>query len=112
MKAFIEKIELYPENERMGVGLSILLLTNQFHFEGKEVTELCLEKETTLETVTEAPTLETLVIPVMATPETMEIPETMATVTRTETLRIPEAAQTRAAFCSRSREKYLNLNRN
>ena len=51
MKAFIEKIELYPEKREDGCWIKNITFNFPVPLEGKEVTELCLENETTLETV-------------------------------------------------------------
>ena len=51
MKAFIEKIELYPEKREDGCWIKHITFNFPIPLEGKEVTELCLEKGTTLETV-------------------------------------------------------------
>lgn len=49
MKAFIEKIELYPEKRDAGCWNRHITFNFPIPLNGKEVTELCLEKETTLE---------------------------------------------------------------
>ena len=51
MKAFIEKIELYPEKRKDGCCIKHITFNFPIPLEEKEITELCLEKETTLETV-------------------------------------------------------------
>ena len=51
MKAFIEKIELYPEKRKDGCWIKHITFNFPIPLEGKEVTELCLEKETTLEAI-------------------------------------------------------------
>lgn len=51
MKAFIEKIELYPEKREDGCWIKHITFNFPIPLEGKEVTELCLEKGTTLETI-------------------------------------------------------------
>ena len=51
MKAFIEKIELYPEKREDGCWIKNITFNFPVPLEGKEVTELCLENETILETV-------------------------------------------------------------
>lgn len=51
MKAFIEKIALYPEKRKDGCWIKHITFNFPIPLEGKEVTELCLEKETTLEAI-------------------------------------------------------------
>lgn len=51
MKAFIEKIELYPKKRKDGCWVKNITFNFPIPPDGKEVTELCLKKETMLETV-------------------------------------------------------------
>lgn len=46
MKAIIEKIELYPEKREDGCWIKHITFDFPIPLEGKEVTELCLEKDT------------------------------------------------------------------
>ncbi len=50
MKAFIEKIELYQKKREDGCWIKHITFNFPIPIEGKEVTELSLEKETTFET--------------------------------------------------------------
>ena len=51
MKAFIERIDLYPEKRKDGCWIKKIVFNFPMPVEGGEVKELSLESETTVETV-------------------------------------------------------------
>ena len=51
MKAFIERIDLYPEKRKDGCWIRSIVFNFPMTVEGGEVKELSLESETTVETV-------------------------------------------------------------
>ena len=52
MKAFIERIELFPEKRKDGCWITKIIFNLPVPVNGEEVKELPLENETMLETVT------------------------------------------------------------
>ncbi len=51
MRAFIERIELYPERRKDGCWIKKIVFNFPVPINGEEVTELPLENGTTLETI-------------------------------------------------------------
>ena len=51
MRAFIERVDLYPEKTKEGIWIRSITFNFPVPMEGKEVKELPLESQTTLETV-------------------------------------------------------------
>ena len=51
MKAFIERIDLYLEKRKDGCWIKKIVFNFPMPVEGREVKELSLESETTIETV-------------------------------------------------------------
>ena len=51
MKAFIERIDLYPEKRKDGCWIRSIVFNFPMPVEGGEVKELSLESETTVESI-------------------------------------------------------------